>query len=64
VFLILLGRADLKSIGPVTPNWVPALRGPELELSTLDCSSTHNTLQVLQRTAIGSVPPKAGPASC
>ena len=31
------GRTDLKPIGQIAPNW-----GPELELSTLGCSSTHN----------------------
>jgi len=33
-----------------------------LELSTLCCSRTHNnTLHILQRRALGPVPPKAGP---
>jgi hypothetical protein len=35
-----------------------------LELSTLGCSSTHNTLQVLQRTSLGPEPPKAGLGYC
>ena len=34
---------------------------PALELSTLGCSSTHNTLHVLQGTALGPEPPKADP---
>ena len=36
------------------------LSGPVLDLSTLECSSTHNTLQVLQRTALGPATPKVG----
>jgi len=36
--------------------------GPELELSTLGCSSTHNNAQQdLQRTVLGPTPPKTGP---
>ena len=38
-------------------NWAHGLRGTSLELSTLGYSSTHNTLQVLQRTALGPAPP-------
>ena len=34
--------------------------GPTLELSTLGCSIAHNTLQVLQRTTLGSEPHKDG----
>jgi len=41
-----MNRASLKPIGPIVPNWAPAM-----ELSALGCSSTHNTLQILQRTA-------------
>ena len=37
----------------------PVLQEPVLDLSTLCCSSTHNTLQVLQRTALGPEPSKA-----
>jgi hypothetical protein len=41
----------------------PGLRRPALELSNIDCSNTHkNTLQVLQRTALGPAPPKVDPA--
>ena len=48
-------------LGQLFPFWVQRLRGSVLELSTLSCSSTHNsTLQVLQRT-IGPAPPKVAP---
>jgi len=50
-------KGRYKEAQPIA-NWTncsqmgPCLRGPALELSTLDCSSTHNnTLQVLQRTS-------------
>ena len=46
-FLVMvIGRVGLKPSGPTAPV------GPALELSPLYCSTTHNTLQVLQRTAI------------
>ena len=34
--------------------------GPALKLSILGFSSTHNILQILQKTALRPVPPKAG----
>ena len=52
-------RVGLK---PIAPIWVPRLRGTELELSILGCSSTHNnTLQVLQRRTLCPTPPNASP---
>lgn len=52
----------LKPIGPFTLNWAPRLIGPMLELSTHGCISTHsNTMQLLQRPALGPTPPKLGP---
>jgi len=45
-------------------NWTNrSLLGTVLELSTLGSSSTHNTLQVLQRTTLGPASPKTGPGS-
>lgn len=38
----------IKPIGPIAPNWSPAL-----EISTLGCSSTQNKWPVLQRTTLG-----------
>ena len=47
------GSVGLQPIGPIAPNWAPYLGGPELELSSLGCSSTHNTLQVFTENGIG-----------
>ena len=43
----------LRAIRPIAPNWALRLRDSELGLSTLDCSSTHYKLQVLQKTTLG-----------
>ena len=54
----------------IIPNKGPALMqldklGPEPELSTPECTRTHNnTLQVSQKTAWDSEPPKVGPVPC
>ena len=48
------GSVGLQPIGPIAPNCSPYLRGPELDLSSLGCSSTHNnTLQVFTENGIG-----------
>ena len=50
--------------GQPQANWTPTLKGPALDLFTLGCSSTqNNTLQDLQRTAVGPTPPKVSPDS-
>ena len=45
------------------PKWTPYTRRSALEFSTLVCSNTHNTLQVLQRTALSPAPPKVVPVT-
>ena len=51
--LILLCHA----IGPITPNWAPCWSYLLLAIQV-----HNNTLQGLQRTALGPSPPKANPA--
>ena len=51
--LILLCHA----IGPITPNWAPCW-----SYLLLTIQVHNNTLQGLQRTALGPSPPKANPA--
>jgi hypothetical protein len=50
-----VARTDLKPTGPITAYWAP--RWSYL----LSAVQVHNTLQVLQRTALGPASPKANP---
>ena len=49
-----MNGASLKPIGPIAPNWAPAM-----ELSTLGCASTH--CRFYREQHFGPTPPKAGP---
>ena len=61
-WLFILGRAglDLEPIGPKAPNWVPCLRDPTLEVSTLGCQVHTTTHCMFNREQLGLALPKTG----